>query len=113
MPAAFSLHYFRPLDMSDKLSFVESSADVDLHLTYNWCPRFSRSSRLTFIQGDQIGRILAQWAVAYFWKFLKIYRNSPQFLATFYQSIDDVIYFHEKMVWATFWAISHKLIWSP
>jgi hypothetical protein len=49
--------------------------------------------------------MFAQWAVVYFGQLLKIYRNSPQFLATFYQSKDVVFIFTHKMVWATFWAI--------
>jgi hypothetical protein len=53
-------------------------------------------------QGDQIGRIFAQWVVVFFGQLLKIYKNSPQFWSTFYQSKDDLFIFTEKMVWAIF-----------
>jgi hypothetical protein len=42
-------------------------------------------------QGDQNGRIFAQWAIVLLWAVLKKYMNSPQFWATFIQSIDYVL----------------------
>jgi hypothetical protein len=54
----------------------------------------SAKCKVTAKQGDQIGlRIFGQWAVAYFLQFIKIYRNSPQFWASFYESVDDVLIF--------------------
>jgi hypothetical protein len=34
-------------------------------------------------QGDQIGRIFAQWVIVYFGQFLENYRSSPNFGVTF------------------------------
>jgi hypothetical protein len=46
---------------------------------------------LVLLQGDQIGRIFALWAIVCFGQFLKNNSNSPQFWATFFQSIDYVV----------------------
>jgi hypothetical protein len=39
---------------------------------------------MTWQQGDQIGRIFANWVIAYFGQFDEIYANSPTLLATFF-----------------------------
>jgi hypothetical protein len=55
-------------------------------------------------QGDQIGRIFAQWAIVYIGQFLKNYRSSAKFWASFFLSIDYVFIFTKKMGWAASWA---------
>jgi hypothetical protein len=52
-------------------------------------------------QGDQIGRIFAQWAIIYFGQFLKI-TEVAHILCCKYKGC---INFVQKTVWATFWAI--------
>jgi hypothetical protein len=42
-------------------------------------------------QGDQIGRIFAQWAIVYFGQFLSNFRYSPIFMGSVFQSIDYVL----------------------
>jgi hypothetical protein len=37
-------------------------------------------------QGDQIGRIFAQWAIFYFKQILENYKSRPHFCATFFPS---------------------------
>jgi hypothetical protein len=65
-------------------------------------------------QGDQIGRIFAHWAIVYFGRgfFSKITEEAQNFRRLFIDSIDYVLIL-TIMVWATFWAIFRKLIWSP
>jgi hypothetical protein len=41
------------------------------------------NSHLPWLQGDQIGRIFAQWAIIYYGQFLENYRCSPHFWVTF------------------------------
>jgi hypothetical protein len=74
---------------------------------------FTSSGLVSFIlssvdseQGDQIGRIFAQWAIIYSGQFFsKITELAQKFvLPTFRHSIDYVLSF-TKMGWATFWAI--------
>jgi hypothetical protein len=57
-------------------------------------------------------RIFAYWVIVYFGQYFENYRSSPDLKATFSKA--KIIYsFLQKMGWATFWAIFHKLIWSP
>jgi hypothetical protein len=35
-------------------------------------------------QGDKVGRIFADWAIAYYEQYYDNYRNSPNFWATFF-----------------------------
>jgi hypothetical protein len=51
-----------------------------------------------------MGRIFALWAVVYFGQFLKYYRNSSHFRATF-SKVKNMYLFWQKKVRATFWAI--------
>jgi hypothetical protein len=64
-------------------------------------------------QCDKIGRIFAQWAIVYFGQFLKRYRKSPQSLAAFYQSLDDVLILTKNGLGYIFGRCFHELIWSP
>jgi hypothetical protein len=71
-----------------------------------------RECFLTRKQGDQIGRIFAQWAIAYFGQWFENYRSSAYFWATFFPQYQLSINFYKKIVWATFSALFQKLIWS-
>jgi hypothetical protein len=42
-------------------------------------------------QGDQIGRIFAQWAIVYFGQFFENHKSSPNFCATFPKIIDYML----------------------
>jgi hypothetical protein len=55
-------------------------------------------------QGDQIGRISAQWVIVYFGLFLWKFQKWPTFLGYFFPQLSWCINF-DKMYWATFWAI--------
>jgi hypothetical protein len=60
-------------------------------------------------QGDQIGRIFAQWAIAYFGQVFIIYRSSKKFCATIFQLL--CINFDIKWVGLYFERFFHKLIY--
>jgi hypothetical protein len=57
------------------------------------------------IQGDQIGRIFAQWVIVYFGQLLENYRSIPHVSGYFIPWISLGIHFDKKTGWATFWAI--------
>jgi hypothetical protein len=56
-----------------------------------------------FDQGDQIGRIFAQWAIVYFGQWFENYIQSANFWATFFRDISYVLIFTKNGL-ATFWA---------
>jgi hypothetical protein len=49
------------------------------------------------------------------WEFFKVHTEEAQIFCVGTHSYDKcyVWFFLQKMVWATFWAIFYKLIWSP
>jgi hypothetical protein len=55
-------------------------------------------------QCDQIGRIFAQWVIAYFGQFIENDRNSPHYWATYFQRLGVCLKFGKKLGWAVFWA---------
>jgi hypothetical protein len=68
-------------------------------------------------QGDQIGRIFAQWATVYFGQFFLNYRSSPHMCSTFFLCNPKhrlLMYkFWQNIGWAIFWAIfSQTHLWS-
>jgi hypothetical protein len=69
----------------------------------------------TLKQGDQIWQFFARWVIVGICplgSFLKFYRRSSNFEATFFQGKRNASIL-TKMVWATSWASFYKLIWSP
>jgi hypothetical protein len=54
-------------------------------------------------QCDQIGRIFASWAIAFFGHFLK-YKSGPNFGLHFFNH-NSCLLISAKMDWARFWAI--------
>jgi hypothetical protein len=56
---------------------------------------------------DQIGRIFAQWVIAFWGQSFNNYRNSPHTWPTLgtYSMVKVMHYFLQKMYWATLWAI--------
>jgi hypothetical protein len=63
-------------------------------------------------QGDQIGRIFAQWTIVYYEQSLENYRSIPHIWATFIRWLSLVINLDKKSVWLHFRGLLHKLIWS-
>jgi hypothetical protein len=67
-------------------------------------------------QGDQIGRIFAQWVIVFFGQFYKNYRSSPKFhigrLFFTYTYRYYVVILTKKMVWQHFGRFFYKLLWS-
>jgi hypothetical protein len=63
-------------------------------------------------QGDQIGRIIAHWAVVFFGQFLSSCRNSANYGTTF-SMVQVMCHFWEKMIGLYFGRLFHELIWSP
>jgi hypothetical protein len=61
-------------------------------------------------QGDQIGRIFAQWVIVYFGQFYKDYRSNPNFWATLSLLIYYVIFFGKKWLGFGLGDFFHKLI---
>jgi hypothetical protein len=55
-------------------------------------------------QGDQIGRIFADWAIVYFVYFFEKYISSQNLCATFFH-FQSYVLIVTKKDWATFWAI--------
>jgi hypothetical protein len=49
-------------------------------------------------QGDQIGRIFAQWTIVYFGQFFDNYKSGQHFYASFFLSIDYVLILTKKRV---------------
>jgi hypothetical protein len=64
------------------------------------------------IQGDQMGRFSASWAIIYFELFNEKYSSSPNLLAAYFRGKLYVLIL-TKTGWATLWAIFNKLICSP
>jgi hypothetical protein len=65
------------------------------------------SSRVT-----RLGELSSTWAIAYSGQFLKNYRSSPNFWASFFLS-KDYAFFDKKWVGLHFGRLFHKLIRSP
>jgi hypothetical protein len=68
-------------------------------------------SKLAKILGINIHKA-AQWGLFILSSFLN-YRSSPHFCATVFLGVDFVLILTKKTGWDSFWAIFHKLIWSP
>jgi hypothetical protein len=49
----------------------------------SWATLVAMSSKADVGQGDQIGRIFAEWVIVYLWQFFENYQRIPHFLATF------------------------------
>jgi hypothetical protein len=60
-------------------------------------------------QGDQIGRIFANWAIIFFGHFTENYRSSANSTGTFYHTASYVLIWTKNGLERLF----HKLIWSP
>jgi hypothetical protein len=63
-----------------------------------------QSQPLSFLQGDQIGRIFAHWASVYIEQVF-CFQKEPECFAYFLPLKKLCINFVQKMGWATFWAI--------
>jgi hypothetical protein len=68
-------------------------------------PSCAEDCWLSWLQGDQIGRIFRYWVSVYFWAFKRLCRISPNFWATFFLRKCYVPIILEKKSWATVWAI--------
>jgi hypothetical protein len=68
-------------------------------------------------QGDQIGRIFAQWAIIYFGRFVENRKSSPYFCATFSLStgmcICDTLIVTKIGLGHILGDFFHQLVWSP
>jgi hypothetical protein len=72
------------------------------------------SFNMTWIQGDQIGRIFAYWFFHFRQFFFENYRSSPNLKASFIQSKKNyLLILTKKWVKLHFGRFFHKLIWSP
>jgi hypothetical protein len=70
-----------------------------------------RSTTHTY-QGDQIGRIFAQWTIVFFGPFFDNYKTSSNSLSTYFHCRSYLLILAKKGR-ATFWRFFHKLTWSP
>jgi hypothetical protein len=71
----------------------------------------SNFEKLKKCQGDQIGRIFARCAIVYNGQFLKIPEVAHIFGLPF-STVKVIQSIWQKLGWATFWVIFHKLIWT-
>jgi hypothetical protein len=75
-------------------------------------PKYITHIRNAKEQGDQIGRIFANWAIVYFGQLYENFRISPHF-GPFFFSVKLYIDFDQKWVGLHFGRLFLKLIWSP
>jgi hypothetical protein len=89
---------------STKLYFINTSKLPALTISLVRYVQKWRYATLSHIQGDQIGRIFAQWAIVSFGQFFWKITELSHILCYFFLSINCVLNL-TKMRWATFWAI--------
>jgi hypothetical protein len=70
-------------------------------------------AKLGRLQGDQIGRIFAFWAIFFFGQFFETYKSSPIFLATDFFHVKICVQLTINGLGYIFVRFFHKLIWSP
>jgi hypothetical protein len=78
-----------------------------LHQSANFCAGNKWSTKVKHRHGDQIGRIFAQWVIAYSGQIFENYSLSGTLFHFIILSIST------QIGWPIFWRYFYKRIWSP
>jgi hypothetical protein len=82
------------MDLATLWGIFSQTHLVTLAARHTW----SSASFVRTNQGDQIGRVFAQWEIVYFGQWFKNYRSSAHFWATFFHGTSHVSILTKKML---------------